>query len=171
PEQITHHNGDAVRNPTLARNGSRIAYEYNFEIWMTVLTRGTEDGGRRTDSGRSSSVLRPPSPVKIYAPADLKENLTEHVTLHNGASSLSLSPDGKTLAFPARGEIWTCPAEGGDATRLTKNGWAEYSPVWSADGAKLAYTTDRNGNLDVCLIDVKTKKEQLVTSDTADDVN
>lgn len=161
PEQITRHKGDAVRFPTLACNGSRLAYEYNFEIW--TLSLNTTSPSARTPEH--------PAPIKIYAPSDRLENAVQRLTLNAGAASLSLSPDGKTLAFAARGEIWTVPAEGGDATRLTTNGSAEYAPAWSSDSTKLAFVTDRHSNLDIYLIDVKTRRQKQVTTDPADDIN
>lgn len=162
PLQVTHHTAKetgGVHFPTISHDGSRIAYECDFQLW--TLPANMRPGGASSN----------PTSIPIYAPSDTLTNLKQRVTLNAGAAGLSLAPDGKTVAFAARGEIWTLPSTGGEATRLTKTGWAEYNPIWSSDGTKLAYTTDRNGNLDVYLIDVKTKKETQVTADTADDTN
>jgi Tol biopolymer transport system component len=69
--------------------------------------------------------------------------------LHN--HRLSLSPDGKLLAFASTQEqekgkrealrIYTVPVEGGAATRLTDS-WSR-EPAFSPDGAKLAYVKVR----------------------------
>ena len=42
------------------------------------------------------------------------------VTVHEGTSmSVAVSPDGRTLAIDLQGSIWTMPAAGGAATRIT----------------------------------------------------
>ena len=42
------------------------------------------------------------------------------VVVHEGTSmSVGVSPDGRTLAVDLQGSIWTLPASGGDATRIT----------------------------------------------------
>ncbi|MEM7492913.1 MAG: S41 family peptidase [Pseudomonadota bacterium] len=63
--------------------------------------------------------------------------------------SPALSPDGNTIVFQAYGDLWTVPSTGGTATALTRdNGW-DGMPVWSRDGTKIAFASDRNGDLDV----------------------
>jgi serine/threonine-protein kinase len=58
------------------------------------------------------------------------------------------SPDGKRVAFsigPGRGkddDVWTCDLETGALARLTFGG-TNYYPVWSHDGRKIAYSSDR----------------------------
>lgn len=47
---------------------------------------------------------------------------------------VNISPDGKTIAFTYKGDIFTVPAAGGDAKRLTTAESYESVPVWSPDG-------------------------------------
>ena len=61
----------------------------------------------------------------------------------------AISPDGKTIAFEYRGNLWKVPADGGVATPLTVGESYNSMPVWSPDGSKIAFASDRNGNLDV----------------------
>lgn len=171
PQPITKHQGDAVRFPTIARDGSCIAYEYNAEIWVLPFKSAAGLSVRVAANTPRAREAGTAFPLKIYAPSDQRQNMVQPIFIEAGASSLALSENGKTFAFTARGEIWTCPVGGGDATRLTETGAAEYQPVWSADGNRLAYTTDRNGNLDVYLMDVKTKAERPLTTDPADDTH
>jgi tricorn protease len=57
-----------------------------------------------------------------------------------------LSPSGVRAAFEARGEIFTVPAEKGDYRNLTQSpGVHDRSPVWSPDGAQLAWLSDASG--------------------------
>ena len=57
----------------------------------------------------------------------------------------SLSPDGQTIAFASGGDIWTAPAAGGVARLLVTDPATESRPLWSPDGAKLAFVSTRSG--------------------------
>ena len=64
----------------------------------------------------------------------------------------SISPDGKTIAFSYQGSIYTVPATGGKATRLTLGDDYCYMPVWSPDGREIAYACDAFGAFDIFTI-------------------
>ncbi len=59
------------------------------------------------------------------------------------------SPDGSAIAFSWQGDLWTVPAEGGVARRLTAHPAADRFPVFSSDGTLLAFQSDRAGDADV----------------------
>ena len=61
----------------------------------------------------------------------------------------AISPDGQTLLFEYKGDIWSVPASGGTAIPLTLSESYEFSPVWSHDGKSVAFASDRYGSLDV----------------------
>jgi Tol biopolymer transport system component/C-terminal processing protease CtpA/Prc len=61
----------------------------------------------------------------------------------------AISPDGQTLLFEYKGDIWSVPASGGNAVPLTLSESYEFSPVWSHDGKSIAFASDRYGNFDV----------------------
>ncbi len=65
------------------------------------------------------------------------------------ATHPALSPDGKTLVFSYNGDLWTVPAEGGMAARLTAMTGDERHPSISPDGKWLAFTADQDGNPNV----------------------
>ncbi len=69
------------------------------------------------------------------------------------ARDLSLSPNGAALAFRWAGDIWTAPAVGGMATRLTVHRADESRPVWSPDGKRIAYASGRSGSNCVYVMD------------------
>jgi tricorn protease len=66
----------------------------------------------------------------------------------------AISPDLSTIAFTYQGDIWTAPAEGGLATRVTVHEAREVSPIFSPDGKTLIFSSDRYGNPDVFAVPV-----------------
>ena len=66
----------------------------------------------------------------------------------------SLSPTGVRAAFEARGEIFTVPTEKGDYRNLTQSSGAhDRNPVWSPDGAQLAWLSDASGEYQLMIGD------------------
>jgi tricorn protease len=61
----------------------------------------------------------------------------------------AISPDGQTIAFSHQGDIWTVPAAGGRAMRLTVHEAYEGLPKWSPDGTQLAFGSSRYGGFDL----------------------
>ncbi len=61
----------------------------------------------------------------------------------------AISPDGKTIAFGYKGDIYRVEAAGGVAAPLTIHEAHDMMPVWSHDGKYIAFASDRYGNFDV----------------------
>ncbi|HXB33211.1 MAG TPA: S41 family peptidase [Puia sp.] len=61
----------------------------------------------------------------------------------------AISPDGQTILFSYKGDIYSVPAKGGTAVPLTISESYEFAPVWSHDGRWIAFASDRYGNFDV----------------------
>ena len=61
----------------------------------------------------------------------------------------AISPDGQTLLFEYKGDIWSVAASGGNAVPLTLSESYEFAPVWSHDGKSVAFASDRYGSFDV----------------------
>ena len=64
----------------------------------------------------------------------------------------ALSPDGTTICFSYKGDLWLVPSAGGRATMLTQHEAHDMRPVWSSDGKQIAFASDRHGNIDVFVI-------------------
>ena len=74
-----------------------------------------------------------------------------------------LSPDGTQVAFAALGDLWVMPI-GGDARRLTSDRFVEMDPTWSPDGRSLAFSSDRDGTMDLWVRDMASGAERKVAA-------
>src|SRR5205814_1410765 len=100
---ITSFTGGRVMFPTITADGKTIAFERDFGIWTLDVARGDAHQIPITLVGANAT------------PA------AEHVTMTNGFQDLAVSPDGKKIAFVARGEVFVAPsAQAGDAQRVTR---------------------------------------------------
>ncbi len=84
--------------------------------------------------------------LNISITADFPWAETQWEDVSRSVSAAAISPTGKRAIFEARGEIFTVPAEHGDTRNITQSsGVADREPLWSPDGAKLAWFSDRSG--------------------------
>ncbi|MBK6406617.1 MAG: PD40 domain-containing protein [Holophagales bacterium] len=81
----------------------------------------------------------------------------------------AISPDGRTVAFSYRGDVWSVPAAGGTATPLTVHAGYDTAPVWSPDGRQIAFASDRYGNFDVFVMPAAGGTARRLTFHSADD--
>ena len=86
-----------------------------------------------------------------------------------GMSYPCLSPDGKTICFTYLGSLWTVPAGGGRAVRLTIHEGLDAMPRWSPDGRFIAFSSLRNGNTDIFLIPAEGGEAKQVTYNSSSD--
>jgi tricorn protease len=100
--------------------------------------------------------------VNIAANGDFPWMMPQWKDVSSRVTSLALSPTGKRAAVEARGEIFTVPAEKGDARNLTNSsGAADRDPAWSPDGRWLSYFSDASGEYKLVIAspDGATKRE------------
>ena len=74
-----------------------------------------------------------------------------------------ISPDGKSIAFAALGDIYIMPV-GGKPENITKDRFLDTDPSWSPDGKQLVYSSDKGGNhLQLRVYDVATASDRELT--------
>jgi len=56
------------------------------------------------------------------------------------------------IVFSFAGDLWSVPRDGGDAIRLTTGAGNETDPMFSPDGAMVAFTGEYDGNVDVFVV-------------------
>jgi len=125
-KQITNFTGTDIK--WLDGSGNNLAYERDGYLHILEIA---------TNRSRQLDIT-----VKGDFPwAETKwEDITKSIT------SASLSPTGKRMLMESRGEIFTIPAENGDARNMTQtSGSADHAPVWSPKGNEIAWFSDAGG--------------------------
>lgn len=82
----------------------------------------------------------------------------------------SISPDGKTIVFNYKGDIYKVDATGGNATPLTISEAYDVNPIWSPDGKWIAFASNRNGGFDIYLIPADGGEAKRLTYFSTDDI-
>lgn len=67
----------------------------------------------------------------------------------------AISPNGQSVAFTYKGDIYTVPATGGQARQLTTNAAYDTNPIWSPNGQQIAFASDREGSMDIYVVSAK----------------
>ena len=78
----------------------------------------------------------------------------------------AISPDGKTIAFSYQGDIFTVPSSGGTAKQITSNAAFDSYPVWSPDGNHIAFASNREGSIDVWVMNANGGMPKRVTTNS-----
>lgn len=136
PKAVTSHGDEFVRRARISKNGEWIVYECGADLFVVNTKTGTN------------------RKLAIEVHADDKSNTERTVTFSRDATEFSLSPDESHAVVVVHGELFlTKLPNGGKATRLTDNPAFDYSPVWSPDGKKIIFASDRSGVTDLYLLE------------------
>ena len=152
PRQVTQFKDGRVLWPDISPDGRMIVFERNFGIWKL-----DPSGGQASE-------------VRISLKGTATQPVVEHLSLTNQFQDLALSPDGRKVAFSARGEIFAASArDGGDAARVTRTYARESQIAWAPDSKRIVYVSERNGTAHLFLYDFATNAETQLTHETVPD--
>lgn len=76
----------------------------------------------------------------------------------------AISPDGTTIAFTYKGDIYTVPSTGGKATPLTTHAAHDTHPIWSPDSKQIAFASARQGSMDIYIVDKEGGEPRRLTT-------
>ncbi|MFQ5789042.1 MAG: CehA/McbA family metallohydrolase [Acidobacteriota bacterium] len=88
-----------------------------------------------------------------------------------GPSDPAPSPDGRRLAFAARGWLWLLDLETREARRVTSGAGMDSRPVWSPDGRRLAFVRDDGADTDIWVLRLEKGKETALVDTAAIDLD
>ncbi|KAK1183036.1 amidohydrolase family protein [Streptomyces sp. NBS 14/10] len=97
------------------------------------------------------------------------DGATRRITVTQATNaSAALSPDGRTVVLDLLNLLWTVPAAGGEATRLTGIDQEATEPDFSPDGRHLVYQSYTGGNFHLWLARADGTGARRLTKGTAD---
>ncbi|MEG9434309.1 S41 family peptidase [Terriglobus sp. ADX1] len=123
PKQLTHFEKNPVRFLTVAANGT-LCFGFDGEIYTL---------------GADASA-----PQKVNVRIALSETRPNQEILHfkDSATEMTLSPNGKEVAFVVRGDVYAASVETGDTKRITNTPGQERNVSFSPDGRHLVFAAE-----------------------------
>ncbi|HSF44780.1 MAG TPA: S41 family peptidase [Chitinophagaceae bacterium] len=106
-----------------------------------------------------------PKKVSVKILADARTN-SEQVLKVSSGSGISVSPNGKEVAFVYRGEVFVTSVEGGVTKRITQTPEQETEVSFSPDGKAIIYGSERNGRWRIYESRVQRKEEPYFYAST-----
>lgn len=145
-KQCSHYTQGAVRYP--ASDGHRVIFQHGagLAIYDPATGKVTEPTFEMPSDRVHSRTQRVSLATQI-GPATLYTNGSGIGVLGNG---IALGPTGKRILLEARGQIVSVAATAGDMRVLeNKPGTRARFPIWSPDGKRFAFVSDRTGENEI----------------------
>lgn len=114
-----------VRFLTIAANGT-MSFSYDGELYTF------REGGQ-------------PQKVEVSIKTQPISNSDSFISINGGVREMSISPDGKEIAFIARGEVFVTSVDGALTKRVTNTPQQERFVQFAPDGKSIVYASEREG--------------------------
>ncbi|MBN2614904.1 MAG: PD40 domain-containing protein [Bacteroidales bacterium] len=148
PKQLTSFKRNPVRGLTYSQDANLLCFTHGGNI-MTMVP------GEK------------PKVVPITVQADFAQQATKNISVGNRQiSEMTLSPNGKEVAFVYHGDIFATSADGRTTKRLTDTPYQERMIEFSPDGRSIIYSVEKNGNWDIDKLSIDNDKEPYFYAST-----
>lgn len=78
-----------------------------------------------------------------------KANTDRFISINGGVREMSISPNGKEIAFIARGEVFVTSVDGSLTKRITNTPEQERFVTWGPEGKSVVYASERGGKWNI----------------------
>lgn len=141
--RLTSHTGHPVRFLSAAKDGT-LCYGFNGEIY----------------------TLKEGEPAKKVAVSIVADTYDRHLVKQlksSGATEISVSPEGKEVAFVMRGDVYVTSVEYKTTKQITDTPEQERDIDFSPDGRSIVYASERNGLWQIYQTSLVDKDDKLFT--------
>lgn len=95
-----------------------------------------------------------------------KSNTDRFITINGGVSEMAISPNGKEIAFIARGEVFVTNVDGSLTKRITNTPEQERFVTFAPDGKGVVYASERDGRWSIFKSEKVREEEPFVYAST-----
>lgn len=101
--------------------------------------------------GKLYTMKEGAQPVKLVVNITTQQinNTDKYISINGGVQEMSISPNGKEIAFIARGEVFVTSVEESFTKRITNTPAAEEFLSWGPEGKSIIYSSERDGKWSV----------------------
>ena len=100
-----------------------------------------------------------PRKVNVNITTQNIDNTDRYISINGGINEMSISPNGKEIAFIARGEVFVTSVDKSFTKRLTNTPQNERFVTWGPEGKSVVYSSERNGKWSIYKTE-KVRKEE-----------
>lgn len=127
-QQLTNFNLHPVR--FLSFGNGTLSFGYDGELYTM------KEGGQ-------------PEKVAVKIRTQDKANADSFISINGGVREMAISPNGKEIAFVARGEVFVTSVDGSLTKRITNTPEQERFVTWGPEGKSVVYASERDGNWNI----------------------
>ncbi len=107
-----------------------------------------------------------PKKLKVRIRTQDKNNSDRFISINGGIREMSVSPNGKEIAFIARGEVFVTSVDKSFTKRLTNTPENERFVTWTPDGKSVVYSSERDGRWSIFKSEKVRKEEPFFYAST-----
>ncbi len=90
-----------------------------------------------------------PQKLSVNIRTQDKANADSYISINGGVREMAISPNGKEIAFIARGEVFVTSVDGSLTKRLTNTPEQERFVTWGPEGKSVVYASERDGKWNI----------------------
>ncbi|AGC77674.1 C-terminal processing protease CtpA/Prc [Nonlabens dokdonensis] len=132
-------------------NGTNVSQLTSFDLHPVRFLSAGNGTLCFSYDGKLYTMKEGQEPVKLQVNITTQpiSNSDKFISINGGVSEMEVSPNGKEIAFIARGEVFVTSIEESFTKRITNTPEAERFVTWGPEGKSVVYSSERDGKWSV----------------------